>query len=171
MPNWMVEGNVVKPGDDELRTAAKVLQIFYNASGYRPSPFPEGLAPFPGDDLQRIYEKIQFILGGGTGSVITCIPPTTPSNLEALAAGALILDLSWNDNSNNETGFGIRWRNLTTAGAFVNEPDAAADATTGQIDTTGGASDGDNIEVQVQALGTGCNSEWISDTVIVTDTN
>lgn len=159
------------PGDDEQRAAAKALQILYDSSGYRPSPFPEGLAPFPGDDLQRIYEKMNFILGGGSGSVSICVPPTIPSDLQAVAAGAFILDLSWTDASNNETGFGIRWRNLTTGGAFVNEAGEAADATTAQIDTTGGASDGDNIEVQVQALGVGCNSEWISDTVIVIDTN
>lgn len=169
MPAWIIEGDVVKPGDNEQRAAAKALQILYNASGYRPSPFPEGLAPFPGDDLQRIYEKMNFILTGSGGSA--CVPPTAPSGLDALAAGAFILDLSWTDNSSNETGFGVRWRNLTTGGSFVNEPDAAIDATTAQIDTTGGASDGDNIEVQVQALGSGCNSEWVSDTVIVTDTN
>lgn len=169
MPSWMIENNLIMPGDDEQRAAAKWLSILYNDSGYRPSPFPEGLNAFPGDDLQRIYEKIAYIQGSSGGSA--CVPPAIPSNLQALAAGALVLDVSWTDNANNETGYGVRWRNLTTGGAFVNEPNEAADATTATIDTTGGASDGDNIEVQVQALGAGCNSEWIADTVIVTDTN
>lgn len=74
MPLWMPENNVILSGDDEMRAAAKLLQILYNTSGYRPSPFPEGLAPFPGDDLQRLYQKIRYAsssgvaVGGGGGN-------------------------------------------------------------------------------------------------------
>ena len=57
----MPENNAVLAGDDEMRAAAKMLQLLYNATGYSPSPFPEGLAPFPGDDLQRIYEKMRYL--------------------------------------------------------------------------------------------------------------
>lgn len=176
MPHWTPEGNITMTGDDEMRSAAKWCQLLYDAHGYVPSPFPEGVAPFPGDDLQRLYEKIVFLqndgaMGSGAGGTTPCVPPTIPGDLQALAAGALVLDVSWTDNANNETGYNVRWRNLTTGGAFVNAPSEPADATTATVDTTGGASDGDNIEVQVQAAGVGCNSEWISDTVIVTDTN
>lgn len=68
MPLWMPENNVILSGDDEMRAAAKLLQILYNASGYRPSPFPEGLAPFPGDDLQRLYQKIRYATSSGVAA-------------------------------------------------------------------------------------------------------
>lgn len=58
---WMPEGTVVKPGDNEQRTAAKICQALYDSLGPKPSPFPEGLAPVPGDDLQRLYEKINYL--------------------------------------------------------------------------------------------------------------
>lgn len=100
-----------------------------------------------------------------------CAGVDAPSNLSALAAGALVIDVSWTDNATAETGFNVRWRNVTTGGSFVDEPDEAADATTATIDTTGGAVEGDTIEVQVRAAGASCSSDWVSAQVVVTDTN
>lgn len=45
-------------------------------------------------------------------------PPATPSNLKVLLFGTNYAILSWNDNSNNETGFYIE-RSLGTTGAFT----------------------------------------------------
>lgn len=97
--------------------------------------------------------------------------PADPSNVQALAAGALVMDVSWTDNATDETGYDIRWRNMTTGGAFVNAPSRPANSTTATVSTVGGASDGDLIQVQVRAAGAGCSSDWVSDTVIITDTN
>lgn len=91
--------------------------------------------------------------------------------MEALAGGALILDVSWIDNAIDETAYEVRWRNLTTGGGFVDSPDRPADSTTATVDTTGGAQDGDLIEVQVRAVNADCSSQWVSDEVVVTDTN
>ena len=103
---------------------------------------------------------------------LMCVGPTAPSNVAAAAAGALVLDVTWTDNSSNETGFDVRWRNLTTGGAFVNSASRPANSTTATVNATGGAVDGNLIEVQVRATGLDCNSDWVSaPPVIITDTN
>jgi hypothetical protein len=99
-----------------------------------------------------------------------CVGPTAPSGLVLNAAGAFVIDLSWTDNSSDETGFDIRWRNLTTGSSFTSIASNAPDDTTAQITVTG-ATDGDNIEVSVRATGTSCDSDWITDEVIIVDTN
>jgi hypothetical protein len=66
MPAWMPEGNIVKPTDSEMRAAAKWCQILYDAFGEQSSTFPEGVAPHPGDDLQRLYRKIKILEGNQT---------------------------------------------------------------------------------------------------------
>ena len=51
--------------------------------------------------------------------------PTAPSNLSATAVSASQINLSWNDNSNNETGFklehwtGSEWAQIAQLGANV----------------------------------------------------
>jgi hypothetical protein len=67
MPAWLQEGNIAAPTDSELRSAAKLCQIYYDLNGPQPSPFPEGVAPFPGDDLQRLYQKIRILQGLDSG--------------------------------------------------------------------------------------------------------
>lgn len=108
--------------------------------------------------------------GAGAGA---CVPPTAPSDVAATAIGSLQLDVTWTDNSSDETGFDIRWRNVTTAGAFVDAPSVGPNVTTTTIDASGGSSDGDSIEVQVRAAGTDdCDSDWVSaPNVVITDTN
>lgn len=61
MPNFFPEGNVILPTDDKMRTAAKWCQALYDAVGEKPSPFPEGCAPKPGDDYQRLLAKINAL--------------------------------------------------------------------------------------------------------------
>ncbi len=62
MPAWMQEGNQVLPSSDEMRTLAVWCQLIFNTVGDKPSPFPEGLAPFPGDDEERLTKKINALL-------------------------------------------------------------------------------------------------------------
>lgn len=62
MPSWMPEGNQVLPSSDEMRTLAVWTQLVYNSRGERPSPFPEGTAPKPGDDDERLEKKINAML-------------------------------------------------------------------------------------------------------------
>ncbi len=60
-------------------------------------------------------------------SSCTGAPPTAPSNLSASAASCSQINLSWTDNSNNETGFKIErktgaggsWSQIATVGANV----------------------------------------------------
>ncbi|MBN2181846.1 MAG: fibronectin type III domain-containing protein [Sedimentisphaerales bacterium] len=39
----------------------------------------------------------------------TILPPAAPTGLTAIAVSSSQINLSWTDNSNNETGFGIEW--------------------------------------------------------------
>lgn len=59
---WMPEGTEIRPSDDEMRTEAKWAQLIYDAVGPKPSPFPEGCAPKPGDDEDRLLLKINALL-------------------------------------------------------------------------------------------------------------
>lgn len=49
------------PSDDKMRTAAKLCQVLYDSIGEKPSPFPEGCAPKPGDDYARLLKKINAL--------------------------------------------------------------------------------------------------------------
>lgn len=99
-----------------------------------------------------------------------CIGPTAPSGLILLAAGAFVIDVSWTDNSSDETGFDIRWRNLTTGSGYTSIASNAPNDTTAQITVTG-ATDGDTIEVSIRATGTACNSDWVTGQLAVIGTN
>lgn len=55
------EGTLILPSDDKQRTAAKLCQLLFNANGEKPSPFPEGCAPRPGDDYARLLKKINAL--------------------------------------------------------------------------------------------------------------
>lgn len=57
MPSW-TGGDAAKPGDDDQRLAAKWCQLMLNSVGNRSSQYPEGCIPLPGDDLQRLTQKI-----------------------------------------------------------------------------------------------------------------
>jgi len=61
MPSWMPEANATRPSDDEMRSAAKYLQILFDANPAVASPFPEGNRPAPGDDLERLWKKINLL--------------------------------------------------------------------------------------------------------------
>ncbi|MGZ3721707.1 MAG: fibronectin type III domain-containing protein [Bdellovibrionales bacterium] len=58
-------------------------------------------------------------------------PPSPPSNLVATATAATIINLTWTDNSNNESGFKVE-RSANNGGSFTLLAIAAADQTTYQ---------------------------------------
>jgi len=62
MPSWIPEANQILPSLDEMRALAVVCQLLYDATGNKPSPFPEGCAPRPGDDCERLEKKINALL-------------------------------------------------------------------------------------------------------------
>ena len=62
MPSWLPESNTVGPGADEMRTLAMWCSILISTWGNKPSPFPEGCIPMPGDDEERLTKKINALL-------------------------------------------------------------------------------------------------------------
>jgi hypothetical protein len=102
-------------------------------------------------------------------STTACIPPTAPSGLNLVAAGAFAIDVFWTDNATTEDAYDIRWRDITTGGPLTNSPSVAANSVHSTIVVTG--TDGDTIEVSVRASGINCDSAWVTSTVIVSGTN
>lgn len=63
MARWLPEGTTVLPSSDEMRTLAVWLQTLINGRGDPGHPFyPEGSKPFPSDDEQKLYHKINYVL-------------------------------------------------------------------------------------------------------------
>jgi hypothetical protein len=63
MPAWLPEGDRALPTDSELRSLEKWCNELLVAFGNKPSPFPEGCIPLPGDNEQRLYQKITILRG------------------------------------------------------------------------------------------------------------
>jgi len=94
---------------------------------------PVGLL-FAGSDTTTFANRIQRVLGafavtidGEAGPTPT--PPAAPTDLTATAVSSSQINLTWADNSNNETGFKIEWcsgagcsvfSQIATVGAGVN---------------------------------------------------
>lgn len=58
---FLPEGTLVRPSDDEMRTASKLCQILFNGIGNMPSPYPEGCLPLASDDYERTLIKINAL--------------------------------------------------------------------------------------------------------------
>lgn len=61
---FLPEGTTVSPFDSEMRALAKWVQLLYAVSG--PGTyigFPEGNAPTPGDDEERLWRKANALRG------------------------------------------------------------------------------------------------------------
>jgi len=82
--------------------------------------------------------------------------PTAPSGLAAVSNSPTTVDLSWTDNSGDETGFEVE-RSLTGIGGWSLITTTAADATTYQ-DT--GLSEGTEYFYRVRAINGEGNSRW-----------
>lgn len=95
-----------------------------------------------------------------------CSDPAAPSNLAATPP-APETTVTWTDNATNETSYEVRYQNITQGGGFISPISYPPDSTgtvTGVIIV--GASDGDQIELQVRAVSGSCVSAWVSITVI-----
>jgi len=79
------------------------------------------------------YRVRAYNLGGDSdysneANATTTVPPNAPSNLTAAAISSSTINLSWNDNSTNETGFKIE-RKTGVNGSYVLIHTAGANAT------------------------------------------
>lgn len=91
-----------------------------------------------------------------------CTDPAAPSGLSATDP-APETTVSWTDNATNETGYELRYQNLTQGGGFSDIISFPADSTsTGTGVVIVGAVDGDQIEIQVRAVSGSCVSAWVS---------
>lgn len=120
-----------------------------------------GRNPEFGDSDNVLLSKI-----AGSVALCGCTNPAAPSGLNATQP-APETTVTWTDNANNETGYELRYRNLTQATGFsdvISYPANSAGTGTGVIIV--GAVDGDSIEVQVRAVNGACFSDWVSIEVI-----
>lgn len=85
--------------------------------------------------------------------------PADPSNLKASAVSYNRIDLTWNDNSNNESGFEI-WRSSVAASGFAVVGNAAANATS-FVDTNSLAAN-TTYYYQIRAIGQFGESNLVS---------
>lgn len=91
-----------------------------------------------------------------TASATTLCPPAAPSGLTAAAASGTAINLSWTDNSTNETGFKIE-RKTGTAGTYGQIATVAAGITTYQ---NTGLTTGTNYCYRVRAYNSGGDSAY-----------
>lgn len=120
-----------------------------------------------GDSPPRLLDSdnnLLFKIARIVSTCVGCSDPAAPSGLTASDPNPASL-VEWTDNSNNETGFEIRYRNITQGGGFVSWPAVGADVEQETIDTGLGTQDQDQIEIQVRAVNGSCASEWVGITV------
>lgn len=61
MPSWYPENNVLQAGDNEHRVIAKWCDEVFASVGNVPCQFPEGTRPLPGDNEDRLLDKIAIM--------------------------------------------------------------------------------------------------------------
>lgn len=121
-----------------------------------------------GDNPPRLLDSDNNLLYKIAKIVSTCLAcsdPAAPSGLTASPPNPASL-VEWTDNADNETGYEIRFRNITQGGGFVNWPAVGPDVEQETIDTGLGTEDQDQIEIQVRAVNGSCSSEWVGITVV-----
>jgi hypothetical protein len=119
-----------------------------------------------GDNPPRLLDSdnnLLYKIAKIVSTCISCVDPAAPSGLTASPPnpGSLV---EWDDNADNETGYEIRYRNITQGGGFVSWPAVGANVEQETIDVAG-ANDADQIEIQVRAINGSCFSEWVGITV------
>ncbi len=111
-----------------------------------------------------------YVVGGTTarftqsGTIPTA--PATPSNLVATAAGTSSINLTWSDNSTNETGFVLM--QSSTPGGIFNKLITLPANTTSYTDVGLGSSA--TYYYKIQATNTGGNSTWSNEASATTNT-
>lgn len=137
-------------GDSKNNLLFKLCQMYSERCN------PEN-APAQSDSDNNLLFKI-------AGSICpACVDPAAPSGLTASPPnpGSLV---EWTDNSDNETGFEVRYQNLTLGGGFVDAGSVGPNVEELTIDVVG-AEDTNQIEIQVRAVNGSCSSDWVSITV------
>ncbi len=92
-------------------------------------------------------------------------PPADPSNLQAAAASSTQIDLTWDDNSSDETGFSIEWSADGSSGWAVAGTVAAGETTFSDTDLTPSTP----YYYRVQATGAGAPSGYSNTATATTD--
>lgn len=143
-----------KLGDSDNILLAKILQMWSALC-------VSSRLPRHGDSDNNLL----FKLASGV-SDCGCTDPLAPSGLSATPP-APETTVSWTDNATNETGYELRYRNLTQGGGFSDVISYPADSTsTGTGVIIVGANDGDEIEISVRAVSGSCVSAWVTITEI-----
>jgi hypothetical protein len=99
-----------------------------------------------------------------TVSYESLIPPAIPSGLGATATGETNVDLSWTDNSSDETGFIVQ-RSTTSGSGFTTVTTTAADATSY---SDSGLSAGTSYFYRVMATNASGDSAATSEAIVTT---
>jgi len=118
------------------------------------------------------YYKVQATnsAGGSTWSntanaTTSAGPPNAPSNLTAAASGSSVINLSWADNSTDETGFVLQ-RSLTSGSGFTTIATLPANTTTY---VNSGLTGSTTYYYRVQATNAAGSSAWSNTANATTD--
>ena len=112
-------------------------------------------------------QPFALVVSGAFGTAPPPPAPLAPSNLVATAISATRIDLSWSDNSSNETGFDIERCQGAGCDTFANIAQAAAGATS--YSDTGRAS-GTTYRYRVRAFNAGGQSGYSDPATATTPT-
>ena len=128
----------------ESGTYAQIATVSENVSTFSDIDFSEGITYY--------YRVRSYNSNGDSGysnEANVKIPPSPPSNLSTTAESSTQIDLSWTDNSANESGFKIERK----ADEIISDPDEnrwELDGTEGDLVVISSVSSGNNADTYVQ---------------------
>jgi cyclophilin family peptidyl-prolyl cis-trans isomerase len=96
----------------------------------------------------RLFSCFFLLFSAGTALPVLAAPPAAPSNLTVAAPGPTSVSLAWQDNSNNETGFEVSYREGANGGFIPLSLVIAANATVLNLN---GAKPSTSYQFQVRA--------------------
>jgi hypothetical protein len=119
-----------------------------------------------------VHQEVRFEawdLANGTGNngflhieYTTATPPAAPSNCQATYVSSVQIDVTWDDNSNNETGFKLE--SSVDGGAYSQIATPAADATSYSDTST---SQNHSYEYRVRATNAEGDSSYCTPTSVI----
>lgn len=121
--------------------------------------------------LHGLYDYTDDTVVGGTHDnflVVDAVTvPTAPSNLAGTAASTSQIDLTWDDNSSDETDFSVDYKQADSGTDFTGATTttAAADATSKSIT---GLTEGKRYIFRIKATGAGGDSAYSSTVAVFT---